>query len=306
MSTQSINPMSSSTTMNPTTSALMAQVLRNQAAQARQDPTAFQANDPFAAYLLSLSDPAAIAEAALTGLASSTAASSSAATTANLGKALAATAGTGTGTGTDLASAVTLAAALVRQVPALSSPAAVPDAATSAAATDTSALLLAAAQAPEAQAGTLQAEQTAAASANANADAAAADTAARVQADAAAAQNAANAAPAAATTTALAAVLAADTGGVEPWSQAVDATAKFMGAGVMAQMADGTGGLGAGAQPPQEVIPAVNGVNAAPPMAANTYSNPQERAFGQSAPHQPLAPAFPLNPAEGSRLDITS
>ena len=99
------------------TASLASQVLRNPASLPRQDLTQFQAEDPFSAYLLSLSDPAAIAEAALTSLANSSTTASSAAAAANLGKAL----GAGTA-GTSAAGAVTLAASLIRQLPALNSP----------------------------------------------------------------------------------------------------------------------------------------------------------------------------------------
>jgi len=78
-----------------------------------------------------------------------------------------------------------------------------------------------------------------------------------------------------------------------------------MGAGTLAQLAGAGGNLAQG-PPPQDVIPAINGVVGAQPMAANTYSNPQERAFGQGGAQQVAVPFQAASPLEGSRVDITS
>lgn len=282
---------------------LASQALRNPASLPRQDLTQFQADDPFSAYLLSLSDPAAIAQAALANLASSTSAATTATTAANLSRLLAAGSGTA---GTSTASAVTLAASLIRQLPGMASAdsalAATAQAAANPPGLDATAALLAAAQAPSAQTDTSAADAASVLAAQqAQTDAQDADAAAQ----AAAAQNAAAATPAAATSTAVAAVLAADTPGVDIWSNATDATAKFMGAGALAQLAGAGGNLAQG-PPPQDVIPAINGVVGAQPMAANTYSNPQERAFGQGGAQQVAVPFQAASPLEGSRVDITS
>jgi len=286
---------------------LASQALRNPASLPRQDLTQFQADDPFSAYLLSLSDPAAIAQAALANLASSTSAATTATTAANLSRLLAAGSGTA---GTSTASAVTLAASLIRQLPGMASAdsalAATAQAAANPPGLDATAALLAAAQAPSAQTDTSAADAASVLAAQqAQTDAQDADAAAQAAAAQAAAQNAAAAAPAAATSTAVAAVLAADTPGVDIWSNATDATAKFMGAGALAQLAGAGGNLAQG-PPPQDVIPAINGVVGAQPMAANTYSNPQERAFGQGGAQQVAVPFQAASPLEGSRVDITS
>ena len=82
----------------------------------------------------------------------------------------------------------------------------------------------------------------------------------------------------------------------DPSALATDATAKYLGAGFLGLPA--APGILATAQP--EGVPAVDGVQATPALAGNTYSNPQDRAFGQSAAH--LAQTAPM--VEVPELDL--
>lgn len=76
-----------------------------------------------------------------------------------------------------------------------------------------------------------------------------------------------------------------------------DATAKYLGAGAMSQVA----GPGPGpAEGSQEAILAVDGVPFATAVADNTYSNPHGRNFGQAA----AAHTAPLDPAEAPEVDL--
>jgi len=133
-------------------------------------------------------------------------------------------------------------------------------------------------------------------------NAAAQDAAAAVQDAAATTAQAAQAVTAAAdaVSAALAAANAAAGSPAPPDSSALatDATAKYLGAGFI--------GLppvpGAQATSQTEGVPAVDGVLATPSLAGNTYSNPHDRAFGQSAAH--LAQSAPTAPAEALELDL--
>ncbi|MDR3669931.1 MAG: hypothetical protein P4L36_03750 [Holophaga sp.] len=80
-----------------------------------------------------------------------------------------------------------------------------------------------------------------------------------------------------------------------------DATAKYLGAGFMGLPA---GPVNAKLADATEAVPAVVGVPATTNLAANTYSNPHERSFGQAgaALTGPMAPA--ALSAEGPDLDL--
>jgi len=164
-------------------------------------------------------------------------------------------------------------------VPAAAQPSAAVAQATTALTSANAAALDAAATARDAAASSIQAAQAASAAADA------------VEA-AVAALNAANASTSAgsAARAALDAVRgAADLG--------PDATAKYLGAGAMSQVA----GPGPGpAEGSQEAILAVDGVPFAPGLADNTYSNPHDRNFGQAA----AAHTAPLDPAEAPEVDL--
>jgi len=86
----------------------------------------------------------------------------------------------------------------------------------------------------------------------------------------------------------------------DPSGLATDATAKYLGAGFI--------GLppvpGAQAAALPEGVPAVDGVLATPSLAGNTYSNPHDRAFGQSAAHQAQSAPMAPTPAEAPELDL--
>jgi hypothetical protein len=282
---------------------LAAQGVSNPANLPKLSLPTYQAEDPFNAYLLSLSDPAAIAEAAASRLAA-TGAGGNGTTNA----ALRALAGTGTGANA-LAAAVAQALGLTGQANGEGSitGAATALSSTVLATTGGDALTaLAGTQALEAANAATDTTTAAAGSTYATgaaADAEQSDAAARAQADAQAAALAAqNATATPAAVAAVAAVLAEATGVTRADSdRATDSTAKFMGAGALAQVGDA--GLGQAGLAAQDAIPALNGIGAARPMAANTYSNPQERAFGQTTA-RPTAVPF-LNPLEGSRVDIT-
>jgi hypothetical protein len=274
----------------------------------RVNLASFQADQPFDAYLLSLNDPATIAEAALTRLATGSATTGAAGTTAAALRVLAGTATTG---GNALAGAVSQTIAN-------------PGGALTSGATGLAGSILATTQTDaealtaQAAAQALDARNAAADAANAdaartadqayvdgaNADADKSDQQARQQADAQAASLAAANVSNATTLAAVATVLAEATGsGRDDWNRATDATAKFMGAGALAQVGDA--GLGQAGLASQEVIPAVNQIGSARPMAANTYSNPQERAFGQSAATPNFVNIPAASPLESPRLDIT-
>ncbi len=86
----------------------------------------------------------------------------------------------------------------------------------------------------------------------------------------------------------------------DPSGLATDATAKYLGAGFIGLPA--VPGAQAAALP--EGVPAVDGVLAAPSLAGNTYSNPHDRAFGQSAAHQAQSAPMAPTPAEAPELDL--
>jgi len=87
--------------------------------------------------------------------------------------------------------------------------------------------------------------------------------------------------------------------GPDPSSLATDATAKYMGAGFLGPAI----GLSLDTASALEAIPAVNGVVGMYALAANTYSNPQGRAFAQPfGVNPPLVPA--ANGPDGATLDL--
>jgi hypothetical protein len=77
----------------------------------------------------------------------------------------------------------------------------------------------------------------------------------------------------------LPAVLSAGQAGEDPSSLATDATAKYMGAGFLGPAV----GLSLDQTTGMDDIPAVNGVLGVYALAANTYSNPQGQAFAPPA-----------------------
>jgi hypothetical protein len=289
-----------------TAAAQAAKGLYNPANLPKLDLPTYQAADPFDAYLLSLSDPAAIAAAAVTRLA--TAGNTATANGNPASAALRLLAGTGATGATTLAGAVAQALGATGQDTGAGSVATAALTGAVLAGNGSDALTaLAGTQALDAQNAAADAA-TAAEQAYADGaatDAAASDQAAKQQADAQAAALAAqNAVATPAAVAAMAAVLADATGAARSdYDRATDATAKFMGAGSLSQA--GAAGLGQTGPAAQDAIPALNGVGAARFEAANTFSygNPQERAFGQHAARTPAVPF--LNPLEGSRVDIT-
>ena len=245
----------------------------------------FLADDPFSAYLLSLSDPASQALAAVTRAAPATA---GAAGKVGLGAVAAALLGSVTGPAAEAGLPVNpgpAAAALAAepaQIPAQAAPAAaslplVEDLPVAEAAAEPEAAVQ--------DAGTLSAEARAAELAD----------------DAVTAAKAAVAAGNATLNTLLAtgaaAVVSAGSAGI-----ATDATAKFMGAGAQAQPSASA----AAYQAIQNAIPAVNGVQGASAMAANTSSNPQGRASVQAGVTRPVAMVPAVNPAGASMIDFMS
>jgi hypothetical protein len=91
-----------------------------------------------------------------------------------------------------------------------------------------------------------------------------------------------------------------------PWNLATDATAKYMGGGLLAQQA-GAGDLARAAAAYQSVmndIPGVNGVQPSPGLAAHAgNTTPRGQRFPQSAGSQALrVPA--LNPTEATAVDL--
>lgn len=213
----------------------------------------FLANDPFAAYLLTLSDAASIAQAAITGQ---------------------------TGTQTAVNKPASNRQAQAAAAPPLAQAASVPAAASSLSAAGVLAYATALAL------GTAAPDTSAAAATGVPAaGSAAADTPAASVGSTANAEITADAVAAAATAVAPG---AAETSPLEDaGSLATDATAKYLGGGIL-------GLAGTISRDPAELdaIPAVSGVLATPALAANTYSNPQNRAFGQAvAQPSPLVAA---------------
>jgi hypothetical protein len=251
------------------------------AALPRLTQPSFLTGDPFEAYLLSLTDPAAQALAAL---------QRSAATPA------AAPAG----------SAVSRSAVLKALVAGAASPGLGaaspfnpgPAAAAFAAAPGQAAIMAASTALPLAQAAPAAGSEADTQAQGRAADTAAAEaiTAANAATDAITAANAAAVASLAAANALRAAAAASEVASGLP-GLATDATAKFMGAGAMGQPA----AVLSSYQEIQGVIPAVNGVLATSPMAANTSSNPQGRTFGRTAAHLPAPGA-----SAGPELDLNA
>lgn len=249
----------------------------------------FLANDPFAAYLLSLSDPAAQVLVALarsqstpavpaTSRAGSAASALLAGLVGSVPPATALIAGTAAAgiSPSVLDGTAALAASVAASSPAQPSQAGALTDATAPTAEDTAnADLTAAADARAAEAGAANDSQTA-----------------RLADDALTAANATTVAGNAAINAFYAASAAgAVTQGSA--SQATDATAKFMGAGTMGLPDRALSAYLA----IQDAIPAVNGVVGAAAMAAYTSSNPQNSAYAQ-AQRMPQVPA--MNPGAGS------
>jgi hypothetical protein len=237
----------------------------------------FLSAQPFAAYLLSLTDPAAQALAALSRAVTAPAAAPS---------------GTGLGAGVSAVTALLTTGA----VPALAaaSPVAAREGAPERAATASAAL-------PLVQAFPDAGTDTQASSAVNQAEPVVQDAAEReAEASAANAPQTANLAAAGVAANVSAGTSPADAVAADSAELAVDATAKFMGAGVMAQPARALSAY----QAIQDAIPAVNGVLAASAMAAYTSSNPEGRDFGQTAGAHP-APGVPApRPVEPVGLNL--
>ena len=79
---------------------------------------------------------------------------------------------------------------------------------------------------------------------------------------------------------------------------AQDAIANYLGGGFLGQPAV----LAAG-RPTSEALPDVEAVLPASSVAANTYSNPHDRAFGQSAAHM-IHPPPVQDPADSNEVDV--
>jgi len=79
---------------------------------------------------------------------------------------------------------------------------------------------------------------------------------------------------------------------------AQEAIANYLGGGFLGQPAAPAAG-----RPTSEAIPDVDDVLPAPPVAANTYSNPHDRAFGQSAAHM-IHPPPVQDPADSNEVDV--
>jgi len=262
--------------------------------------SSFRVEQPVAAELLALTDPEAIALAAITGgVPASPATQAAPAGTAALATDLAALID-----GVTAAAATPPAAAASAAIHAAPAPAvreALPAADDSAAAALAAAALspAPASVAADGGAGAL----AALAQAGTAAQAAAATLADAVQAvvlaaDAVAAAASVSAAPVATS----APSSTTQPGGLVPEDLGVVATANYLGGGHMGQ----AGTPAAGDPALQDDIPAVG---AAPPeeaLAANTYSNPHERNFGQAAAHHPEAMPAPAVPAAAPEVDLLS
>ena len=259
--------------------------LKNAASVFKLTQDGFAAQEPFAAYLLTLSDPVAQALSAMAK------ASTAPATGNRAGLAAAALLASGAST--------VLGDAATADLSVPFSPATVLPAASAALAT--AQLSLAAGNGTDTTATATTAPAVAAATGAdpadaaraADASAAFANQTAQLASDASAAANAAAVADAAAGN-ALAGANAANAVAEGSGDLAVDATAKFMGAGVLAAPDRAL----AGAAALEDIIPAVARSQAATAMAAYTGSNPQARTPAQP----PQVPA--LNAAQAFELDI--
>jgi len=259
------------------------------AALPRLTQSSFLTGDPFEAYLLSLTDPAAQALAALqrAAIAPAAAPAGSAARSAVLTALVAGAVSPGLGA----ASQGQAAASPFNPGPAAAALAAAPGQASALAASTALPLAQAAPAAgveADAQARS-QAAQTAA-DADRNAERAA---------DAITAANAAAVASLAAANALRASAAASDAASGLP-ALATDATAKFMGGGAMGRPE----AVLSGYQEIQGAIPAVSGVLATSAMAANTSSNPQGRAFGRTAAHLPALAVPAPGAGESPGLDL--
>jgi hypothetical protein len=250
----------------------------------RLSQSSFLADDPFAAYLLSLSDAASLAMAAITGRNATPAAASPAAGAApSPGEALTASARQGH----PVSAALRAAAALVASPAATS--------------TEDSVLsAVYAANLPATVGAPLAGASDAAGAAVATTpDDANTLPAVQVSADAATATAlAAESAPAATADQTVSVPGAGEP--LDPAGTATDATAKFMGGGILSASAS----FGSGPAKPEEVIPAVNQVLASTPMAANTYGRPLGRGFAQPLATRPVAPAPVPAIADTSTVDL--
>ncbi|MGA2079460.1 MAG: hypothetical protein ABSH53_02425 [Holophaga sp.] len=267
----------------------------------------FTADDPFAAYLLSLTDPGSIALAAI--LKAATPGPGAPARMAAAGTAAVAASALGAAVQTQAGAAAALSAAAGAGAGPADLLAFAQAFGTAAAAAGTNPSDLVAGSAPASPyapanpyadaiaAETARSDSQAAAQANATSAALAADRIAADQAAVLAGE---------ASTNAFYAARSADDMAQGAAGLAVDATAKFMGAGTLARTAGADPEASQAASTYQSVlesVPAVDRAPSFPSLGAQAQSSPQNRAGSRPAPPAVPPPAVPA-PHESLHLDL--